>query len=433
MLNTIKLESDENQRVKKHNHYFRFKTIVAVASAVLIIGLGFTFAIRPALAADIPVISDVVYRLAPVNTPDAGMKDSIEKNAQSTLNGFFSTSLDMGQSFKFSDDWVLDDNTLLAAYYLKYLGATSGILNGGKEPSAANIHITDIDASAKAYRIYADVRFDLMLDGQKSRTESVHLEMENKIKGLVVTGMSMDSSDFQAYKTLIMEYKNADKDKPLCNEIAKYNAFLYGQATVDNKKKVSEEKQLSTREEKIENIAAELMYQYWLTQKTCIMSDIAALIERNDDTELFFLAMELQTKMAGTGFLSKKVIVEKGYGEVKEISEKDGLFNVHVYVKTIIDGSTGEDLILLLKPKDDSFIVVGYDKIGEGVYYSLKTVSKKLMDRGISRREAYQKAYQTRVNEVETVTRMINEKMELGLTQEDARQEAYSEWLQQRE
>lgn len=426
----IKSEPGKMHKAEKHNYYWRVKIIFAAATAMFIISLGFAFTIRPALAADIPFVSDVVYNLAPVNTLDMVKKERIKKTADRILNGFFSNALDInGQLSNFSDNWNLDDNTLLAAYYMKYLGATSEILNGGKKPSAANIDITGVEASAKAYRISADVNFDLMLDGQKSKTESIHFELEDRINGTVVTSMSMNGEDFKLYRSRIMEYRNTYNDKPLCNEISNYNTFLIGQAIVDyNKKTGSEEKQQFTKEEQIENIATELMYQYWLTQKMCIIPDIGALIERNDDTELFYLSMELQTKMASTGYLPKKVIVEKGYGEIKDIFQKNGLFTVNIYVKTKVDGSIGEDLTLLMKSKDDSFIIIGFDLKGEGVYFSLKNAAKKFIREGLSREEAYKKAYQNRIIEVDSVVKLINENIKEGLSQDEARKKALNDW-----
>lgn len=428
-LNMLK-EDHSNRGDNKKNNGYRIVRVVAVACALLLLCSIFTFTLKPALAADLPVINEIVYNLAPVVSPDIELEEKIKIIIDTTLNDFFNNSTEnIGQLFSFGNDWVLDDNTLLAAYYLSYLGATSELLNNGEKPSVANINIISIEASLKAYRLSADINFDLMLDGQKVKTDSVHFEIEEKISGLVITGMSMKSADFQSYKSLIMDYKNANNDRPLNKEIASYNAFLIGHALVDNKKNNGEElNKPLTQNEEIESIAAELMYQFWLPRKTGVLSDITTLMERNGDTELFYLALDLQARMADTGYLPKYVVVEKGQGKVLDIS-KDGEFILaKAHVNTKIDGGIGETIELMLKPSNGSYIIVGFNTNDAGLYRRLKVYANDLIAQGISREEAFKSAYLDRLNEIEGVSKIFNENLEKGLSEDEARQNAFNEW-----
>ncbi len=406
--------------------------IAAAAAAVLIILSFCLLMVRPVLAADIPVVSDIVCALSPVKTPEAEMRDSIADTAQRVLSGFFSGSLEnIGRRFKSGEDWALNDDTLLAAYYLQFESATLTLLSDGETPDVTGIRVTDVQASQKAFRYTADVRYELTLGGKAVKTEAVRLELRETSDGLRIVAMSMDSADFEDYRQSVMQYQSVNQGAVLSGEIATYNAWLTAQAVAehDAKEAALQRGDVLSEEEQIEDIAAELRYQYYLARMTCAMPDLSALIERNEDTELFFLALDLQIRMAKGGMYSKPPAVEKGYAEILAL-EKDGdIIEAKVYVKTIIYGSVGEEVGLTLRPTDNGNIIIAYENCSyDGIDASLAWMAAQYISDGCTRMEAYDKAYREVLERVDWVSAAIREYMEQGLSEEDASAKAAMDW-----
>lgn len=407
--------------------------IAALAASVLIILSVCLLMVRPVLAANIPAVSDIVCALSPVKTPEAEMQQSIADTAQRVLSLFFSGSMEnIGQRFKSGEEWALNDDTLLAAYYLQFEGATLALLSDGKTPDVCDIRVTDIQAAQKAFRYTADARYELTLGGKAVKTETVRLELEETSDGLRIVAMSMDGADFEDYRQSVMQYQSVNQGAVLSEEIVHYNAWLIAQAVAehDAKEAALQRGDVLSEEEQIEEIAAELRYQYYLTQKTCEMPDLSALIERNEDTEQFFLALDLQIRMAEGRMISKPPAVEKGYAEILALEKDSNTIKATVYVKTIINGSVGETIGLSIRPIDNGYIVIGYENCdNDGIDASLVSMAAQYMSDGCTRTEAYSKAYQKALERIEWISAAIRGYMEQGFPQDDASSKALMDWF----
>lgn len=107
--------------------------------------------------------------------------------------------------------------------------------------------------------------------------------------------------------------------------------------------------------------------------------------------------MQLMIDRMAIGYLAPLVGVEKGYGEILEIIiEKQDMILASMYVKTIIDGGVGEEMILAFRKTDTGYIITGYDRtVGDGFYINqLKPLAERYVKEGYSRADANKKAYE---------------------------------------
>ncbi len=417
---------------KPRRKRLRAAAVAAAALLVLVAGCGCVFAVRPALAADIPVVGDIVCALSPAVTPDTQTRERIADTAQRVLDGFFSGSLEtIGQQFKSGGDWVLGDDTLLAAYYLQYEGATLALLGGGEIPAVSGIRVTNVEATQKAFRYTAEVRYDLTLDGGTEKTETAHMTLEDAGEGMAVVAMSLNGADFEAYRARIAEYQTADGGA-LAEEIVHWNAYLIAEAIAEHEAQeaAQEHGDVLTEEERIEDIAAELRYQYYLAEMTCEAPDLSALMERNEDTELYFLALDLHIRMAQGRMLTPPPSVERGYADILTLERDGSRIEATVYVKTLVNGSVGETIGLTLKPVDGGYIVIGYEnRDKDGIDASLAVMAEGYMAEGCTRMEAYDKAYREVLERVEWISAAIRGYMAQGLSRNDASSQALMDWF----
>lgn len=425
---------------------FRFTPgkIAAAALALIIIGSCCAFAARPALAADIPVVNEIVYTLSPAVEPDEDIQNEIAETVQEVLSGFISNATrNIGLRFKPGSNWALNENTLLAAYYLHFKAASAELINNGKTPALANIAVKTIEAEQRGFRYTATLVYDVLLDDEYYTTEIVTARLEESASGLYITSLDISSEGFKAYKKNIEQYDRSEYYNGTLDEnIANYNAFLIGrQIALDEKEKYqttdagtgmtqyeqervekfkqsiktvkeanykteSERKnrlkQLedelaqfialrTPRNRRLEDLAAELCYRYWSAKEMPDMSDI---MERNDDTELWFLAVKLNLE---NKFRPPAATAQKGYAEILEITgEADELVTAKVYVKTIIDGGVGQEAQITFKSTGGQYIIVAFSSpLGDGLHRRLEMLADQYMKEGMSHSDANKKAYET--------------------------------------
>jgi hypothetical protein len=408
----------------------RIARAAMIACAVLLFAACGVFAAKPALAADIPLVNEVVYALSPGVAVDDTAKARIRQSVFDALNLIFDGSLDgIGQRFKAGKNWVLNSDTLLAVYYLQYMGAAAAVGNDGQTPAAADISIDSIQAEARAFRYHAQIRFSIVQNGKKTGEETLAAVLEDTAKGMMITDMKFESASFAAYKDKISAYQHANPQTPLQETIGHYNAFLIGQAIAEQgKQKAGISATPRTKEEKMADTAVQLMYRYWLARKTGQTPDFIGLMERNQNTEAFFLAADINARLTAYRIISKAVTVEKGYGEIIKTTNSKSLYDTHLWVKTIIEGGIGEELLLKFRPEGEGFIIIAFDEIGDGVYRTINYKAKKYRKSGSDAMEALKMAHDEWAKEIEQKAAMIADYMRQGMAEEEARQKAAIDW-----
>ena len=379
--------------------------MVAAVLALIIIGSSCVFAASPALAADIPVINEIVYAVSATVEPDPDIQNKIASTVQAVLSGFISNATEnIGARFKSGDNWALSEDTLLTAYYLHFEAASAELLNQGKTPALANIAVKNIKAEQKGFRYTATLTFDVLLDDETYATETVTAQLEESVSGFYITSLDIISEGFENYKAYIARYDRAEYGGGTLDEnIANYNAILIArQMALDE---LEQHQQAAsgtemTRDEQLEDLAAELCYRYWSATEMPDMSDIMA---RNDDTELWFRALELRME------LHTPVMAEKGFAEIWEITDKsDELITATVYVKTIISGGIGQTLRITFKSTGGKYMIVGFSSPwDDGLNGGLERLADQYINEGMSHSDANQKAYEImRVEMIETIKKL---------------------------
>lgn len=439
----------EGRRTARKRPRFLPMRIAAAAVALMIFASGCTFAIRPALAADIPVVNKIVYAWSPESQASEQVCTNIADTVSAVLNSFASGgAAGIGERFKSGDDWILNEDTFMAAYYLQYLAIREEIVTDGVIATYQNVSITNVSAEKKAFRYTADVSFDMVLKGDVRKSETAQVCLEENASGFRVVSIEMLSDGFSAYQTLISKYDSpAYNGGNLDDNISTYNAYIMfrerqlaeveqhnqqsGQSglSVGDAEKIGslerlirevraadmpeaeKQKRIRQLEEEIqaikelatpqsasmEDLAAELRYRYYTARKTGSVPELSDIVERNDDTYLLFYDLQLMVDKMHLGYFTPLVTVEKGYGEILDVLYDDGeTVKLSMYVKTVIDGGVGEEMVLTFRKKEDGYLIVGYDRtVGDGAYrIRLKPLYEQYIREGLSPGEASRKAYE---------------------------------------
>ena len=413
MMESNEKTSPESNETPGKRTKLRRKTSIAIAAGfVLVFSVLIYFVANPALAANIPVINEIVYQLSASVEPDEKTKAEVMETVSSVLKDFYDNEALFIGPYESNKELEINPDTIIMAYYLQYQAIQAVTFHDGNSITASKMHADTIEQ--KGYNIMAKLSYNKLLDGKNTGTGTINVLLEKTSDGMLITAFSGDSEAYRNYANEAVRYAK-ERGKALDDySMVDYNAFLEGK--LYNEKLIEERARTNTPEEKkMGNVAVELRYQYYLAQKTHKMPDLSKLIEKNENTELFFYAMELDMGAdAVYGF--QTYYVEPGSFEIEEKTvEKDGSIKLNIYVNTSIEGGVGEDLYLTLKKTDNSYIIIGYDEIGDGYYAQLKYMVEDLMqkDKRLSRGEANRFAYEEMKGTLELDSKYLKEHPEI--------------------
>ena len=418
------------------NRFIPF-TVIASVIAVLFIAASVIFVARPALAAEVPGVSSIVYAVSSqkaVNDPDLERIEALLNDAFRSL-AFCDYNAASGY---FRGDSVSERENFLSAAYLNYLVAFGDFFPDGA--NAARIEIADLRAEQKAFRYTAHVTLNLISrDGTKKNTEDCTVQLWENTKGLYIDSIEFDSASYGSYVAMYegifgsvashgasldlisldtaylsyvsviaeqegarqrvdrLEHMLAELDAVPASSVEKANRTALIKAELGKA-----EAEITPEVISVEQLATELMYRYWLGGKTGEVFDFSDIMERNEETDLFFWDAILEAEKVKLGALSPLESVELGTAQILEIIEDtDGLIEARFYVHTeITDGisqGVGEEIILTIRKDDAGLMIVGFDRdVGDGFYtYSLKPLASKYKKAGYSWQEAGRMAYDT--------------------------------------
>lgn len=393
-------ESEKRQKPIYVNRVSKPKRVgtkpwVVAASVVLLMGITLgVFMTRPALAAEIPIINDLIYYLSATIEPGAAVQEQAKEAVINTITEFYESGLEKGgATYESGDQWRLNDDTLLMAYYLQYDAIVVGISQNGSILAPFNFDIKDIKMEQKGYKIVANLSYDLSVNDVYKDTKDIEVLLEDTMSGMVITAFRDHSQTFEEYAKGAVLYAQ-ERNLPLKSVMADYNSLLIGK--IKTEAYVEERNEVNTNQEKdVGDIAVELRYQFYLAQNTMIMPDLSAIIERNENTELFFNTLEAYIKLR-SGTNTPIGEVAPGSFSIKEDEiTPDGLRQVHLFVKTSIEGGVNDELILTFRKIDDRYIIIAYDEIGDGFYARMKKQVNSLLESNpqLSLNEANQRAY----------------------------------------
>ncbi len=433
-------EAQAKVKTKAGMPFLKAARIAAAACAAAVLLSACTFAVKPALAAELPLIGDAVYALSPTVSVNEGKRIEAAETVKSAAAAFAAGDYGAaGALFYQGDRWAEDKDTYLTAKYLHYILHGAEVFAGdGTTAETVSFTVTEASAQQKAFRFDAVITLELKGKDGFTRYEQICAELIETVHGLYITSVRTKSDSYAEYAAMCdsyglndLQYENpvagiafemeylsymtvhknaaigAEEKSRLLERLRERLAAagLSGQARQTviqalEAENAALQEQITPTVMSAQELAAEVMYRYYLGRKLKEVQDFSDIMERNEATALFFYDAQLAVDKTLAGGLATLDTVEKGTAELLEtIQCDDERMTVRFYVKTEIASGpmrgVGEDVVLTLEKRGAGWIVTGYDRTaGDGIYVNrLKPLAQQYKEKGLTWQEAGEKAY----------------------------------------
>lgn len=429
------LKAVETERPKHLPRAWKPIAAAAAVIAAMIISSAAVFTARPALAAEVPGVSRIVYAASGQKKANAADTERIEALLTEAFGSLAFCDYEAAARC-FREDEVSDRGNYLSAAYVEHLVAFGDYFPDGA--NAVKLEIADLQAEQKAFRYTAYAALDLVSrDGARKSREDCTVRLWENPKGLYIESIEFGSAGFKAYAS---EYENvfgavpshgAKLDLiPLDTAFLSYTRVIAGRegarqradrlehmlkalysVNASGHEKAVRESLITAELEKAETditpeaisaeqLASELMYRYWLGAQTGEARDFSDIMERNEQTDLFYLDALLKAEQIRLGLLKPLISVEAGSAEITGLLEEteDGLkarFRVQTAITDGVSQGVGEEIVLTLRREGAGYKAIGFDRgMEDGIYnYELKPLAERYKAEGRSWQEAGQMAY----------------------------------------
>ena len=146
-------EAQARIKAKAGMPFLKAARIAAAACAAAVLLSSCTFAVKPALAAELPLIGDAVYALSPtvsVNEEKLNKAAEMVKSAAAAFaTGDYSAAASL---FYQGDSWTEDEDTYLTAKYLRYiLRSAEAFAGDGAATEAVSFTVMGANANQKHF------------------------------------------------------------------------------------------------------------------------------------------------------------------------------------------------------------------------------------------------------------------------------------------
>lgn len=430
------LEKSVDHPVRSGRKIWKPIAAAAAAAAFMLAASALLFGARPALAAELPVVSDMVYSAAPKKHANEADVKRIEALLNTAFRSLAACDYETA-SRCFRENRISGRDNFLAAAYFDHLVGFDDFFPGSAE--AADVRISELDAEQKAFRFTVRVTLCCVSrDGTEAGEEECLARVWENVNGMYIERLEMQSEGYKAYAaryesvfgavpesgasvemiptdngylTYAAVFAASEGPRQRADRIASLIAELGKvSATIAEKQVRSEllQNELENAESAVtpavtsaEEAAAELMFRYWLGRKTGEICDFSDIMERNEQTDLFLWDALLEAEKTELCVLKPLVTVEKESAVlIGEPEETDGIIKARIYVYTSVsDGvsqGVGEEIILTLRREADGYIIIGFDKdVGDGYYVcSVKPKAAQYKAAGYSWQEAGRLTYE---------------------------------------
>ena len=186
------------QEVKRYG--VRWYERLAVAMVVLVVILGGTFSVYPALAAEIPLISQCVYALSPTVEPKEAVVEKITEKVTEVLQAFLSEEqADIERLFNGQNE-LWRETVYLPMAYLRYLCNQEELHWAGDVDVTVQVNPGEVATKKKAFVYDVNVTFELIAKDRtvQGREECAFRILENT-KGYYVQEVELQSEDYRKY------------------------------------------------------------------------------------------------------------------------------------------------------------------------------------------------------------------------------------------
>lgn len=428
--------SELKQRCTQRNKPVKraFKPLMSAAAILvaLILSSAILFGAHPALAAEMPVVSDIVYAAAAQREANAADCERIEKLLNDAVYSLAVCDYDAA-SRCFRENSMNERENYLAAAYLNHLLTRREAVPD--DANAGKLEISEIQAEQKAFRFTVHAKLSLTAkDGASADTEECTVRLWKNTDGIHIEGIEMQSEAYCEYvkahektfgavpesgasfdmlpidngclsfSTLRGEGRNDEYLKQLLLELESVSASDEEKAVRLNAINIllkEAEQEITPDILSAEETASELMYRYWLGKNTGEVCDFSDIMERNEETDLFFRDALLNVEDVELGISKPLVSVKKGTADILETFEDTGdiiraRFHVQTHITDGISRGVGEEIILTLRKDAAGFTVIGFDRdVGDGHYIcDLKPAASRYKAAGYSWQEAGELSYE---------------------------------------
>ena len=205
----LKKHDEEHISVKTRHGQFVSKSLhIATACIVAVLLFVCTFAVKPSLAAELPLISNVVYALSPTISVNAEKLNRVSELIKSAVMSFAMGDYTSASAlFYEGDNWEEDKYTYATAKYLHYL-LHSTEKAPGEETTAEAVSFTVVNANAhqKAFRFGAVITLELKGKDGSTCFEKLYCELIETVDGLYITSVRTESDSYLKYITMCNSY-----------------------------------------------------------------------------------------------------------------------------------------------------------------------------------------------------------------------------------
>lgn len=422
---------------------FKLSRLVACTAAALMAVLalsGCAFAVRPALAADIPVVNQIVYAVSPsVKLNDTQMRE-IDHLTTSAVSAMMLNDWDTISRLMYKDSITENESLCSAITYWKYLALSEELTEDMSLKEMVSIETEDITGDRKAFRYTISTEVCVRNKDSVVIREPVILSVIENINGFSLEKVSLQSLQYMEYcrefdmcklldtkgeeiveiNAAYMHYCQLHRNEETSRSEKK--AYLLNiicmiqdlDITADEKESAihcleTEISQINDVDAEIvtyEDLAAELMARYHDGRVSGIVADFSDILERNEKTDLFFYEAQLAADKVRLGYLSPLEAAEPGHAETVSIVEETETFItmdmlVYTNIRQGITKMGAEELRLTFSKEKP--MIIGYDRMsGDGVYLSrLKPLAEQYVRQGYAWSDANKKAYQELLSEIE--------------------------------
>ena len=436
------LRARDAKRSKRKGIAVRVGVGTAAALAALLAALGCAFSVRPALAAEIPFVNDVVYTLAPSVQAGRQKTEEIDALASDAVKAMLQNDREALDRLFYRPEALTDESTpVLALGYLRYCALTYEWIDSGIVSGSTSVSVREAEGTQKAFRY--EIRASILVTGKGGErfSEPFIVRILENTHGMFLEDLELLSEPYSDYaerfrsdrliggtsaetielNNMYFAYLTLHKDAETARSVkVGYLNRLEEQIASADAPETEKTRAAAIVQEEIdrlvdvepemlsyEALAAELMYRYHLGRATGEVSDFFDLVERNEQTDLFLYDAKLAADRVRLGQLAPVDSVEKGTAEiVRTVSETEEAVTlellVHTEIRQGITKSGAEQIFLTFRK--DTGMVIGYEPaVGDGVYqYQLKPLADLYRKQGMSWQEADEAAYRALLTEIET-------------------------------
>ena len=421
---------------------WRALAAAAAVFAALIVTAAAVFAARPALAAEVPVVNDIVYAVSPNKTANEADCERIEALVMEVFQAFAVHDYDAAECC-FTGDAMHTRDSYFAAAYTEQMQKWADVLP--ENADVGELEVSELSAQQKAFRYACRVTLTVLSrDGSYSRPEECVVRIWENAEGMHIESLQMQS---ERYAGFVQKYEESFGIVPEDGEHFGLIPFAYWCMIIDRvdsddsarsregayNQMLRELDELSAPEENkavfrsillarleqaqaeitpemvsIEDLAEELMYRYWLGGITGEVSDFSDILEHNEDTDLFLWDAKFQAEALIPAVYGRFDTLTCLGSTLYDMSENpDGTITAHLSVNfewTYSGNLTGvgDAVILTLRPEGKGFMVIGFDReIGDGIFnLTLKPAAQKYKAAGYSWQEAGEIAYEEALSQL---------------------------------